>query len=83
MFAVIHPDSPNYGDVLSRHRTREAAEQAIADERARFTRTRHGKNGAYLEREIAECEPSDTRVRRQRSVSVDSQAEAMRDAGTS
>lgn len=65
MYAVIHPDSPSFGDISSRHRTRDAAERAIETERGAFARSRHGKGGAWLDREVAECDRGDTRVRRQ------------------
>lgn len=65
MYAVIQPDGPTRGIVLSRHRTAEAAKRAIERELLAFTRTRHGKPAAYLDREIAECERGATRAIRE------------------
>lgn len=70
MFAVIHPDSPGHGDVLSRHRTRGAARRAIEREQKAFQKSRHGGPGRWIEREIAECEPKASRVRRQAVVAI-------------
>lgn len=63
-FAVIQPDSPNFGTVLSRHRTREAAEAAVANEERRFRRSRHGRGTAWLDREIVPCKPGAQRAAR-------------------
>lgn len=64
MFCVIYPDSPHYGDVLTRHRTRAAAERQIERERTAFRRSPHGQRGGWIEREIVECGRRETRVRR-------------------
>ena len=64
LYAVIYPDSPNFGTVLSRHRTAEAAQAAIGRERAAFARSRHSRGGGWLEREVVECERGATRCRR-------------------
>ena len=62
MYAVIQPDGPTRGIVLSRHRTRAAAERAIEREQAAFRLSRHYQAGSWLDREIAACEPRATRA---------------------
>lgn len=68
MYAVIQPDGPSCGIVVSRHRTRRAAERAIELEGERFRRSPYGRPSGgvrpYLDREIAPCGARDTRVRR-------------------
>lgn len=63
-FAVIYPDSPNHGTVISRHSTANAAHNAVERERAAFARAPAGRRGGWLEREVVECERGATRARR-------------------
>ena len=65
MYAVIQPDSPTYGLVISRHLAMDAARRAIEKERRVFAKSKRHTAGSYLDREIAECGTRATRVRRQ------------------
>ncbi|MBC5805631.1 MAG: hypothetical protein ACR2KS_10160 [Candidatus Eremiobacter antarcticus] len=57
-YAVIQPDSPSYGLIVSRHRTRAAAEESIGRTIALLRRV-PGYSQAYLDREVVEIEASD------------------------
>ncbi len=66
-YAVIFPDSPHHGVVLSRHYTVETAESAVEREKRSFHYRRPDRQYSWLEREVVECNPSEWgeyRVRR-------------------
>lgn len=72
MFAVIQPDSPKYGIVISRHRTPAACTRAI-EKAHRALRRKAGMQHSYLNWYIVTLEAGETHesrvmLRQQREV---------------
>lgn len=61
MYAVVQPDSPHYGIVISRHRTREAAQAAI-DRELNALRAQSGQRSSWLDRRIVETTARGERI---------------------
>lgn len=63
MYAIIQPDSPTYANVISRHRTQEAAEAVLARALRRL-RQQPGAQQSYLDWQIIRLAPGASRLRR-------------------
>lgn len=63
MYAIVQTESPSYARVISRHRTREAAE-AAHDRAHRALRRQPGSQQSYYDWHIIELAPGATRARR-------------------